>query len=181
MQDDHDDPEKKAFRTAFFQNVYPAAEVYDEVKNLKIAFDKTLVKLQNPALTDTEYSKLLRRAERLNQKINSRLREEQPTLAGLRLFNQQMGALTNALTAMGSDITEAKVRSCLESLGLSPPRNEQPLQASSESTEPIEAKPIEAKMIEALQSMSLANTQGSSSTSISSDAEFKKDEPNKNS
>ncbi len=175
MQDDHDDPEKKAFRTAFFQPVYPVVSVYDEVKKLKKSFDKTLEKLENPTLTETEYSKLLWRAERLNKKINSRLLEEEPTLAALRLFNQQMGALANALNEMGSEVTEAKVRSCIESLGLSPPQNEQPLQVSSESTEPIEAKTIQA-----LQSLSLTNTQGSSSTSISSDAEFKKDEPNKN-
>jgi hypothetical protein len=173
MQHDHnDDLETKAFHTAFHQNVYPLDSFYNELYILKTSLSAILRKLESPTLTVARQEKLLRHARRIKQKI--RLLNVPSFLEEISLFNQRMEALVNALTEMGTDITEEKLRVRLESLGFEAPHNEELPQALIEPTEPAEAK-----VLEALQVLSLTNTQGSSSASTSSGAKQEKDETDK--
>ncbi len=177
MQRDQDNPEEKALKTSFYQNAYPVASVNEEVKILSKSLNKMIKKLESNTLSEQEERKLRQRAVRLSQRIDLVLLNAQPALVALSLFNQRMEVLVNALTGMGSDITEEKVRACFESLGMSTSDNEEPLQTPSEST-----APLEPQIIDALNTLSLTNTQGSSSSSIStsSNANLEKDENGRN-
>jgi hypothetical protein len=136
------------------------------VKILKNSLSRILRKLESPTLTGPERIQLLRCAKGLEQKISLTVLNAESTIVGLRFFNQQMQALINVVTGLGDDITEAKLRERLEPLGMGT--------SSSESTVPAES------IINALQSLSLTNTQGSSPTPASSNAQPEKDETDKN-
>ena len=178
MQHDHDDPKDKAFHTTYFQNVYPAASLCDEMKILRDSVSETFIELgelKSPTLTEPRRIKILEDAEELDQKISLVLSDVKSAKVPQRLFNRQMGALRIAIKDMGTDMTEAKLINCAESLGFGVPHNEESHQAPIQPPEPAEAK-----VLEALQALSLTNTQGSSSASTSSDAKLEKDETDKN-